>query len=133
MHSIHPPTLTAGLAADCPRCRQIVETNEPTSPDFDDRTPTTTDVAHAISNARHAADALRTATTLMIRDGGAEDAPSWSVYITALQNHAEAQDHLRALSTARHIALDANADDTRITATLTPHPGGMSGHGHITL
>jgi len=36
-HVYHDPTLSAGLAADCPRCRQIVANGEDTSPGFDDR------------------------------------------------------------------------------------------------
>lgn len=35
-HTIHANTLTAGLAADCPRCREIIANAEATSPGFDD-------------------------------------------------------------------------------------------------
>ena len=37
MHTMHANTLTAGLAAGCPRCADIVAMGDATSPGFDDR------------------------------------------------------------------------------------------------
>lgn len=36
-HTYHHPTLSAGLAVDCPRCAELVETCATMSPGFDDR------------------------------------------------------------------------------------------------